>query len=436
MAEVTSESQQTAESAADTEAASPGNGDVSEPTRRGARARPSKATTEKVTRAYFEAINRRDLDAAVAAWAPGGREHVRGQVDVTAPEGVRQFIGGLLRAMPDLRFDIVATTTEADRCVVQWRLTGTFAGPETFNGLEPTGSPVVLEGADIITVSDGLIVANDAFSDSMAFARAIGMMPPQGSPVEQRMFGAFNAKTRLGRRLAGPGAERVADGVWVVQGQPARCNVYLLEDGDGVTLFDAGARTMVRQVASAAAPLGGVRRIVLGHGHTDHRGVAPSFDVPVLCHPDDVADAEGSGGFRYWGEGLPRVPMPHRPLHRLLHRYFWDGGPVKIADTVSEGDEVAGFRVVHLPGHAPGLIALWRESDRLALVSDTFYTLDIWGRDIPPHVPLEAYNYDTAQARESIRKLAALGPAAAWAGHAKPVLEDVSGALERAAVAA
>ncbi len=52
---------------------------------------------------------------------------------------------------------------------------------------------------------------------------------------------------------------------------------------------------------------------------------------------------------------------------------------MKIAGTVSEGDEVAGFKVIELPGHAPGLIALWRESDRLALVSDCFYTIDMWG---------------------------------------------------------
>ena len=438
MAEATSESEQGTEQARDAEAAvetngsePEANGDVA--TKPGVRPRASKAATEKAVRAYFEAIDRRDLDGAVAMWAEGGREHVRGQVDVTAPDGVRMFIGGLLDALPDLRLQIVTTTTEADRCAAQWRLTGTFAGPGTFNGIEPTGSPITLEGCDVITVRDGQLVSNDAFADSMTFAREIGMMPPQGSTAEQRMTGAFNVKTRVGRRLAGPSAQRVAEGVWVVQGQPARCNVYLLEDGDGVTLFDAGARTMVRQVARAAAPLGGVRRIVLGHGHTDHRGTAPSFDVPILCHPDEVEDAEGSGGFRYWGRGLPKLEFPHRQIQGLLHRFAWDGGPVKIAATVTEGDEVAGFRVVHFPGHAPGLIGLWRDSDRLALVSDVFYTLDIWGRDAAAHLPFDAYNYDTGQARESLRKLAAMEPAAAWAGHAKPVLEDVRATLERAA---
>jgi hydroxyacylglutathione hydrolase len=189
---------------------------------------------------------------------------------------------------------------------------------------------------------------------------------------------------------------------------------------------------MTNAVAAAAAQLGGLTRIVLGHGHTDHRGTAPAFDVPISCHPDEVEDAEGSGGFRYWGD-LSALGW-RRPFHRWLHRRFWDGGPVKIAGTVSEGDDVAGFRVVHLPGHAPGQIALFRESDRLALTSDCFYTLDEWGRDSDPHVPMEVYSFDTAQARESIRKLAALEPAACWPGHANAIAgNDVRAQLERAA---
>jgi hydroxyacylglutathione hydrolase len=388
---------------------------------------------ESIARRYFGAIDAHDLEQAVSLWADGGRENVRGQVDTLAPVGVREFIGGLMNAIPDLRMHVVSTTTEADRCGVQWRLTGTFAGPGGFAGVAPTGSPIELEGFDLITVRDGLIQSNDAFSDSTTFARQIGMLPPQGSSAEQRMTRAFNAKTRLTSRLGASEAELVAQGVWVVQGQPGRCNVYLLEDDGGVTLFDGGARTMTRAVASAGAKLGGIRRVVLGHGHTDHRGVAPALGVPVLCHPDEVEDAEGSGGFRYWPDGLAGLPTPLRLFHRLLHRYAWDAGPVKISDTVREGDEIAGFSVIDLPGHAPGQIGLWRESDRLALSSDCFYTLDMWGRDCPPRLPERIYNFDTEQARASIRKLAALEPAAAWPGHAKALTGDVRSQLERAA---
>jgi glyoxylase-like metal-dependent hydrolase (beta-lactamase superfamily II) len=388
---------------------------------------------ESVARRYFDAINARDLDAAVGMWAPGGRENVRGQVDVTAPEGVRAFIGDLLGAVPDVHFELLSTTTEEDRCAVQWRLTGTFAGPGSLGGIEPTGHPVTMEGIDLLAVRDGIIQANDAFPDSIALPRQIGMLPAQGSAADQRLLGAFNAKTRLTSRLSSAEPRLVAEGVWLVQGQPGRCNVYLLEEDGGITLFDAGARTMTRAVASAGARLGGIRRVVLGHGHTDHRGTAPGLGVPVLCHPDEVQDAEGSGGFRYWPADLAGVPFGARQVQKLLHRYAWDAGPVQISGTVSEGDEVAGFRVVELPGHAPGQIGLWRESDRLALCSDCVYTIDMWGRDCPPRLGAATYNYDTEQARESMRKLAALEPAAVWPGHAKPVTGDVRSQLERAA---
>jgi glyoxylase-like metal-dependent hydrolase (beta-lactamase superfamily II)/ketosteroid isomerase-like protein len=390
--------------------------------------------TEAVVRRYFEAVDAHDVDAAVALWATGGREWVRGQVDVTAPEGVREFIGGLVNAMPDMKIELVETTTEGERCAAQWKITGTFLGPDSFNGVAPTGDPLQLEGVDVLSVSDGLVQANEAFPDGLGFARRIGLMPPQGSTAEQGLMGAFNVKTRVAN-MSVHDAELVAEGVWVVQGHPGRCNVYLIEDESvgGITMFDAGARTMVRAVASAGAKLGGIKRIVLGHGHTDHRGTAPALGVPVLCHPDEVEDAEGSGGFRYWPKGLVGLPIPQRQIHMAVHRLAWDAGPVQIASTLSEGAEVAGFKVIHLPGHAPGQIGLWREKDRLALVSDCFYTVEMWGRSCSPHVPEVTYNYDTEQARASILKLAEMEPAAAWPGHAKPLTGDVRTQLLRAA---
>ncbi len=388
---------------------------------------------ESIARRYFEAIGAHEPDAAVAMWADGGRESVSGQADVHAPEGLREFIASLLDALPDMKVEIVSTTAQDDRCALQWRYSGTFAGPGHLRGVAPTGDPVTLEGFDLVIVRDGLIQSIDAFTDTMALPRQIGMMPAPGSQAEQRLTGAFNATTRVRGSLAAGEAELIAEGVWVLQGQPGRSNVYLIEDEGGVTLFDAGIRPMKRAVASAGAKLGGIRRVVLGHGHTDHRGVAGALGVPVLCHPDEVEDAQGSGGFRYWPADLAGLPPLARPVHRLLHRYVWDGGPVEISDTVTEGDEVAGFRVVHLPGHSPGMIALWRESDRLALSSDCFDTVDAWGRDCEPRVPDPVYNFDTDQARASMRKLAALEPAAAWPGHAKPLTGDVRSQLERAA---
>ena len=244
---------------------------------------------------------------------------------------------------------------------------------------------------------------------------------------------AFNTKTKVGAKLGVGDLETVAEGVWLLRGGfPIKTmNVYFVRDGDGVLLFDAGISQMTNAVRSAGAQLGGITRVVLGHSHADHRGAAPALGVPVLCHVDEKADAEGDGGGHYYH--LEKLnPLGRRLMPHLLQS--WDGGPVTISETLQEGDEIAGFQVIHLPGHAPGLIGLWRESDRLALVSDCFYTLDPQtGLKGKPRVPHAAFTPDVEQARASILKLAALEPSAAWAGHANPLTGDVKGQLEIAA---
>jgi glyoxylase-like metal-dependent hydrolase (beta-lactamase superfamily II) len=233
----------------------------------------------------------------------------------------------------------------------------------------------------------------------------------------------------------GFGPERVAEGVWRVQGMPGRMNVYFVEHDGGLVQFDAGGRCMLDQVRAAVAQLGTLREVVLGHGHTDHRGTAPYLGVPVRCHAHEVQDAEGSGGWRYWGD-LAAIEQPRRFLHkRVLHPRFWDGGPVRIAGTLAEGDDVAGFEVVHLPGHAPGQITLLRRADGVALTTDAFYSIDDWGRDSPPHVPGDYYNLDTQQARASLRRLAELPITVAWPGHGEPLRGDVRSQLLAAAEA-
>jgi hydroxyacylglutathione hydrolase len=226
----------------------------------------------------------------------------------------------------------------------------------------------------------------------------------------------------------------IADGLWLVRGGfPSKImNVYLLADDGGVTVFDAGIQGMTGAVVEAARGLGGIKRVVLGHADADHRGSAPGLGAPVYCHPAERAAAESPALFRdYWDlaklRGPARLVMPKLFAH-------WDGGAVPIAGTVQESDDVAGFEVVHLPGHAPGLIGLFRASDRVVLCSDCIYTLDVeTGLPSRPRVPHPAYNLDTDHARASIRKLAQLDPSVVWPGHTHPVRGDIRAQLERAA---
>jgi steroid delta-isomerase-like uncharacterized protein len=391
-----------------------------------------------LARRYFEAIGARDLDAAMGMWAPGGVERVVGQRELTAPDDVRAFLTELHGAFPDLAWEVLDLigSEGTNRVAVRWRAKGTFAGPGTFQGFVANGAHLEMEGCDILTFSAAEQLERlEAYIDSGDVARQLGVLPPTGSRAETNLTRLANVRTRARARIQGGDAERIAEGVWVVRGGvPKIMNVYLIEDDGGVTVFDAGVSDMAAPISAAAARLGGIKRVVLGHADADHRGAAPGLPAPVYCHPADREAAESPESYRpYWDRSKLDV-RGRTVLWRLIAS--WDGGPVEIAGTVNEGDHIAGFEVVHLPGHSPGLIGLFRESDRLALVSDTVYTLDPQsGRREPAHVPHPAFNQDTGQALASIRKLAALDPTTVWAGHADPVTGDVPAQLEHAATA-
>jgi glyoxylase-like metal-dependent hydrolase (beta-lactamase superfamily II)/predicted ester cyclase len=391
----------------------------------------------KLATSYFDALARQDLDAATAVWKPGGVDRLVGDQELTAPDGIRRYFGELFAAFPDFALEVLEVTASGHRAAVRWRADATFAGPGRFQSFAPNHARIAIEGCDVITVEDDLIVHNDAYIDSGDVARQLGLLPPTGSVTHQRLAAAANARTKAAARIYAGQAEVVADGVWLIRGGfPLRTmNVYLLEEPEGgVTVFDAGIDGMAPGITAAAGRLGGIKRVVLGHADPDHRGAAPRLAAPVYCHEAERDAAESDQVFRAYFDLTKLRPYARPFFVKMLPT--WDGGPVTIAGTVAEGDEIAGFRVVELPGHAPGQIGLFRESDRVALVSDTVYTLDIQtGRKGGPRIPHPAFDESTERASASIRKLAELEPAAVWAGHADSVTGDVAGQLNAAAAA-
>jgi glyoxylase-like metal-dependent hydrolase (beta-lactamase superfamily II)/predicted ester cyclase len=392
------------------------------------------ASTAEIAKQYFAALSAHDLDAALAVWAPGGIDRMVGADELVAPEGIRDYFEQVYSAFPDFTLEILELTTSRSRAAVRWRVRATFAGPGTFQGFEPNGARIDLEGCDVVSVHDDLIQHNDAYLDSGDVARQLGLLPAVGSPAEARLAKLANARTRLMAKVNGVRSERVAEGVWVVRGGfPSKImNVYLIEDEGQVTVFDAGIRAMGPALGAVCARMGGIKRVVLGHADADHRGAAPALGAPVYCHPAEQPAAESSDWLRPYHD-LSKLDLHGRLLlSRLLP--IWDGGAVAIAGTLSEGDQVAGFRVVDLPGHAPGLIGLIRDSDGLALVSDCLYTVDPQtGLHRPASIPHPAFDLDYEQARAAILKLAELRPSAVWPGHAEPVTGDVGGQLRAAA---
>jgi steroid delta-isomerase-like uncharacterized protein len=157
--------------------------------------RTRKKGAKTIAREYFEALARQDLDAAVALWREGSPDHFHGIFDAVAPDGIRAWFSEMFAAFPDFKLEILEIAASGDNAAVRWRGTGTFTGPGRFQGLAPNGAKVELEGCDMLRVADGQIVENNAYTNGMALAQQLGVLPAQGSVGERAATGLVNART-------------------------------------------------------------------------------------------------------------------------------------------------------------------------------------------------------------------------------------------------
>jgi glyoxylase-like metal-dependent hydrolase (beta-lactamase superfamily II) len=86
-----------------------------------------------------------------------------------------------------------------------------------------------------------------------------------------------------------------------------------------------------------------------------------------------------------------------------------------------------GWKWVHTPGHTPGHVSLWRESDRTMIAGDAFITTKqesafaVMLQTPELHGPPMYYTSDWHQARESVKRLASLEPDLVITGHGLPL---------------
>jgi hydroxyacylglutathione hydrolase len=75
--------------------------------------------------------------------------------------------------------------------------------------------------------------------------------------------------------------------------------------------------------------------------------------------------------------------------------------------------------VLDTPGHTPGHVCFWRESDRTLICGDVMFGPDA----LTGHMrqPFPIMSPDPARNRESARHLAKLDPALVCFGHGKPL---------------
>src|SRR5919109_1517654 len=121
--------------------------------------------------------------------------------ELRVPEDLRSWFGNLFRAFPDFEMVVADMVAYGDKAAVWWKATGTFTGPGKFEGLTATCASIELEGLDLLTIRDGLVQENFAYTNATELARQFGAMPPAGSVGERAMLAAVNARTAAATRI-------------------------------------------------------------------------------------------------------------------------------------------------------------------------------------------------------------------------------------------
>lgn len=201
-------------------------------------------------------------------------------------------------------------------------------------------------------------------------------------------------------------------------GIPYAISVLLLRDGDGWTLVDTGLASSAGRIREALASLGSeprsLERIILTHQHDDHvgglKGVlewAPGAEVAASGHEAAVISDR---------QGLD--PQSNAALSFMARNAKPPGVPV--GRVLSEGETVAGFRVIPTPGHTPGHISLQHDEHGLLFTADAFgclpFKLRVGVRG--------AFCDDPALAKRSAETLLEEDFDNAYFAHGRPFLSD------------
>jgi glyoxylase-like metal-dependent hydrolase (beta-lactamase superfamily II) len=99
------------------------------------------------------------------------------------------------------------------------------------------------------------------------------------------------------------------------------------------------------------------------------------------------------------------------------------GGP--IGRRLEDGDVLHGLRVIHTPGHTPGSICLYSETESAVFVGDVLNNER--GLRRPPW----NVNHNHRQAQLAARRLLGMSYERAFFGHGAPIEREASTAISR-----
>lgn len=134
--------------------------------------------TKALMTRYFEALNRRDLDALSTLIADDLINHAA-IPEAQGISGFRRILGKLVEAFPDAHWQCEDIVAEGDRVVCRVKMSGTNSGPLNFlrYPLPATGRKVESEALHLFRVKDGKLVEHWAGRDDIGMMRQLGHVP-------------------------------------------------------------------------------------------------------------------------------------------------------------------------------------------------------------------------------------------------------------------
>ncbi|MGM9945561.1 MAG: MBL fold metallo-hydrolase [Lysinibacillus sp.] len=200
------------------------------------------------------------------------------------------------------------------------------------------------------------------------------------------------------------------------------------------TLVDAGmpksAKAIIKEAEERFGPHARPDTILLTHGHFDHVGaiieLIEHWDVPVYAHPLEIPFLTGEQDYpkpdSTVGGGLvarmsPMFPNDAISLGSYIKPLPEDGSVPNLPD----------WQWLHTPGHSPGHVSFFRNSDRVLITGDAFVTVKqeslykVLIQDKELSGPPKYLTTDWDEAWASVKLLEALRPEIAVTGHGIPI---------------
>jgi len=237
-------------------------------------------------------------------------------------------------------------------------------------------------------------------------------------------------------REVAQGIHRVED-AWV--------NWYLIEDGEALTVVDAGVPASWSSLQNALGALGrktsDIGALVLTHAHLDHVGFAERLraehGVPIWVHEDDVPLTKRPLTYTTERSPLPylRNAAPRSIMVAMVRAgILWTK---RIAEVNRFGDDGAldvpgSPRIVYTPGHTLGHTSFHLPDRDVVIAGDALVTREPYTGGTGPQLVARAATADSERALASLDRLSETGASTLLPGHGPPWNQGAAEAARRA----